>query len=129
MSAAESKSVVRRLYEAINANDLDGALALVADDMVTHTPVPGIDQHGKLRKPAKAVAQPAVQQQYRWPAAIADKVNVGPPGPDPALSMDGCRGHASDQVTPQICGDGSQNDGSGENDNHGNAAEKRDATH
>jgi steroid delta-isomerase-like uncharacterized protein len=42
MSAAENKAILQRFFDAANANDLDGMLALATDDIVVHTPIPGI---------------------------------------------------------------------------------------
>ena len=42
MPAAESEAVVRRLFDAVNAGSLDRALECVADEIVVHTPIPGI---------------------------------------------------------------------------------------
>ena len=40
---AESDSaVIRELFAAINANDIERMVELVADDIVIHTPVPGV---------------------------------------------------------------------------------------
>ena|SRR5688572_8940054 len=41
MSTA-SKEVVRTLFEAVNAGDLETILSLIGDEMVVHTSVPGI---------------------------------------------------------------------------------------
>jgi steroid delta-isomerase-like uncharacterized protein len=42
MSAEENKTVVRQVFDAVNAGDVDGILALVSDDITVHTSVPGI---------------------------------------------------------------------------------------
>jgi steroid delta-isomerase-like uncharacterized protein len=42
MSIEANKAVVRRLFEALNANDLDGMLECATEDVVVHTPIPGI---------------------------------------------------------------------------------------
>lgn len=43
MSAELNKAVVRRLFEeTVNQKNLDSLNEIVADDIITHTPVPGI---------------------------------------------------------------------------------------
>lgn len=42
MSIEANKAVVRRMYEAINANDIEGVLALTTEDFVVHTGIPDI---------------------------------------------------------------------------------------
>lgn len=42
MSTERNEAVVRQLYAALNEGDLERMVALVADDLVIHTPVPGI---------------------------------------------------------------------------------------
>ena len=43
MSLAENKAVVRHMFDAVNASDLDRAHTLVADDVTVHTSIPGIE--------------------------------------------------------------------------------------
>jgi steroid delta-isomerase-like uncharacterized protein len=43
VSVAANREIVRRLFEAVNAGDLEGVLALIGDEMVVHTAVPGIE--------------------------------------------------------------------------------------
>ncbi len=43
MSIEQNKATVRHLFDAVTDTDLDGALALVMDDIVVHTQVPGIE--------------------------------------------------------------------------------------
>ena len=43
MSTEENKAVVRQLFEAINAYDLERVLDLATDDITVHTQVPGIE--------------------------------------------------------------------------------------
>jgi steroid delta-isomerase-like uncharacterized protein len=38
-----NKQIVQRLFDRLNANDADGMSALVAEDVVIHTPVPGVE--------------------------------------------------------------------------------------
>jgi steroid delta-isomerase-like uncharacterized protein len=42
MSLDENKSVVRHLFDAVNAGDLDRVLDCVAEDIAVHTSIPGI---------------------------------------------------------------------------------------
>ncbi len=42
MVTRENKDVIHELIDAINANDIDRMVALVSDDFVIHTQVPGI---------------------------------------------------------------------------------------
>ena len=42
MPAEENKAVVRRLFDAVNAGDLERSTAFVADDVAIHTPIPGV---------------------------------------------------------------------------------------
>jgi steroid delta-isomerase-like uncharacterized protein len=42
MSIDDNKRVIQKMFEAINANDLEAAMATVADDAVVHTPIPGV---------------------------------------------------------------------------------------
>ncbi len=39
--SAENKAIVQQVYEAINANTLDGLDALIAVDLADHSPSPG----------------------------------------------------------------------------------------
>jgi len=43
MSLAENKTVVRQLFDAVNAGDLDRMLSLVGEDISVHTPIPGVE--------------------------------------------------------------------------------------
>lgn len=42
MSTEQNKAIVREMFAAVNASDLERAVALVTDDMTVHTQVPGI---------------------------------------------------------------------------------------
>jgi len=42
MGVAENKAVVQRMFDALNANDLDGVLDVATDDIAVHTAIPGI---------------------------------------------------------------------------------------
>ncbi len=42
MSAEENKTIVRRFYDAYNANDLDAAEAALAENFQFHNPTPGL---------------------------------------------------------------------------------------
>lgn len=42
MSAEENKAVVRRFYDAYNANDIDAAAALLSENFQFHNPTPGL---------------------------------------------------------------------------------------
>lgn len=42
MSNEENKAVVQRMFEAINANNLEGVAELLTDDATVHTSVPGV---------------------------------------------------------------------------------------
>lgn len=42
MSTATNTTVIRRLFDAVNAHDLEASVELAADDIVVHTPIPGI---------------------------------------------------------------------------------------
>lgn len=43
MSAEGNKAVVSKLFAAVNASDIEQMLGLVTDDIVTHTPIPGVE--------------------------------------------------------------------------------------
>lgn len=40
--SAENKVIVQKVYEVINANELDGLDALIATDLTDHNPTPGV---------------------------------------------------------------------------------------
>jgi len=42
MSVEANKAIVSKLFDAINADDIDGMLALATEDFVVHTQIPGI---------------------------------------------------------------------------------------
>lgn len=42
MSTEQNKAIVREMFAAVNASDLERAVALVTEDMTVHTQVPGI---------------------------------------------------------------------------------------
>lgn len=42
MGVAENKAAVQRMFDALNANDLDGVIDAATDDIVVHTAIPGI---------------------------------------------------------------------------------------
>jgi steroid delta-isomerase-like uncharacterized protein len=42
MLIEENKAVVRELFDAVNAADLDRAVGTAADDVVVHTAIPGV---------------------------------------------------------------------------------------
>jgi steroid delta-isomerase-like uncharacterized protein len=42
MSSVENKAVIQRMFDAINANDLEGVTELLTDDATVHTGIPGI---------------------------------------------------------------------------------------
>ena len=42
MSAEENKAIARRMYAAFSRNDLEGVLAVIADDAVDHALPPGL---------------------------------------------------------------------------------------
>jgi steroid delta-isomerase-like uncharacterized protein len=42
MSADDNKAVVQRMFDAINANDLEGVAELLTEDATVHTSVPGV---------------------------------------------------------------------------------------
>lgn len=43
MSLEENKTVVRQLFDAVNAGDVDRMLSLVAEDITVHTPISGVE--------------------------------------------------------------------------------------
>jgi steroid delta-isomerase-like uncharacterized protein len=42
MSVEANKTVIRRMFDALNAGDAEGMVALATDDFVVHTAIPGI---------------------------------------------------------------------------------------
>lgn len=42
MSAEQNKALMRQFFAALDTGDLEGMVAQVTEDMVTHTPIPGI---------------------------------------------------------------------------------------
>ena len=45
MSAEDNKALVRKLYDGFSRGDLEGVLALIADDAVDHAMPPGMPQN------------------------------------------------------------------------------------
>ncbi|HEY7035277.1 MAG TPA: ester cyclase, partial [Thermomicrobiales bacterium] len=42
MSIEANKAVVSRMFDAVNANDIDGVIGLATDDFVVHTAIPNV---------------------------------------------------------------------------------------
>jgi steroid delta-isomerase-like uncharacterized protein len=42
VSIDENKRVIRELFDAVNQNDLERIMTMVTDDVVVHTPIPGV---------------------------------------------------------------------------------------
>jgi steroid delta-isomerase-like uncharacterized protein len=43
MTIDQNKAVVRRVYDQVNAGDVAGFDDIIADDVVIHTPIPGVE--------------------------------------------------------------------------------------
>jgi steroid delta-isomerase-like uncharacterized protein len=43
MTIDQNKAVVRRVYDLVNAGDVAGFDDIIADDIVIHTPIPGVE--------------------------------------------------------------------------------------
>jgi steroid delta-isomerase-like uncharacterized protein len=77
MSIEANKEVVRRYQEASNANDLGALDALVARDVVSHNPTPGLPpglEGGKLAHRATLAAFPDLHYHIEDLVAEGDRV-------------------------------------------------------
>jgi predicted ester cyclase len=77
MTTEENKEIVRRYQEASNANDLDALDALVAPNLISHNPTPGLPpglEGGKMAHRATLAAFPDLHYHVEDLIAEGDKV-------------------------------------------------------
>jgi steroid delta-isomerase-like uncharacterized protein len=72
----ENKAVIRRYREAHNANNLDALDAIVAKDVISHNPLPGLPpglEGGKMAHNAFRASFPDIQTKTEHLVAEGDK--------------------------------------------------------
>jgi steroid delta-isomerase-like uncharacterized protein len=77
MTTEENKEIVRRYQEASNANDLDALDTLVAPNLISHNPTPGLPpglEGGKMAHRATLAAFPDLHYHVEDLIAEGDKV-------------------------------------------------------